>query len=73
MIVVYGIPNCARCDQVKNILDNKGIDYKYKTIDKDIRKESLEFIVGRTITSAPIILDGTANEITFNQLVTQYK
>jgi len=33
MILVIGTENCSRCNMVKNILNNKNIEYDYKLIN----------------------------------------
>lgn len=41
-VVVYGKPSCPFCDKAKDILNNKGIDYKYIDITQDA--EAYNFI-----------------------------
>jgi arsenate reductase-like glutaredoxin family protein len=38
MIVLYGKDNCARCEQVKKLLEKRNIDFKYKSYEKEFPK-----------------------------------
>jgi len=40
MIEIFGLPNCSKCDMVKRILDQKGIEYEFI---ESFTKESREF------------------------------
>jgi glutaredoxin len=41
MIEIYGKPNCAMCTAAKQLLDNNGIPYTYKTLGEHFTREEL--------------------------------
>lgn len=56
-VVVYGKPNCPFCNKAKNILDMKGIQYKY--IDVSVDLHSKDFLVSEGHRTVPqIYVDG---------------
>lgn len=58
MIVVIGTENCSRCNMVKNILNNKNIEYRYTLIDDySVLDQSkyLEMAQSKGLMSYPMI------------------
>lgn len=66
-IVVYGLPTCKNCDEVKKYLEDNKVPYVYQEVGKDIVKEQLELVVSRVVRAVPVITfyDG---EISFAEL-----
>ena len=58
MIEVYGRPNCNWCVKAKELLNSKGINYRYSTVGEDIGiNEITEMFPG--VRTVPIIaVDG---------------
>jgi len=55
MIEVYGTEVCSYCNAAKNLLESKGVFYKFYMIGKDIQREDvLSKFPGRT--KVPIIV-----------------
>lgn len=55
MIKVYGKESCAPCKMVKMILDNRGIDYEYKDVEKD--SEAMDEMISLyEVTTVPIVV-----------------
>jgi len=54
-IVVYGLPTCPKCDEVKKYLESENLSYKYSEVGKDILREELELVVSRVIRSVPVV------------------
>jgi glutaredoxin len=44
MYLLIGKENCSRCDMVKNILDNKNIEYQYVILDELETEEKNKYI-----------------------------
>jgi len=55
-ITIYGTPTCPKCDDVKKYLASESVPYTYQEVGKDIVREQLELVVGRTIRSVPVIV-----------------
>jgi glutaredoxin len=56
MLTVYGKPNCPQCEQAKNLLESREIEYKYTDISQN--EEHRDFIVGMGLRSLPQIFEG---------------
>lgn len=41
MITIYGKPQCPFCDKAKNLCEQRGYKYEYKTLGKDYQVEEL--------------------------------
>lgn len=41
MVTIYGKTQCASCEQAKNVLTSRGIEFQYKVLDKDYTMEDL--------------------------------
>ena len=41
MITIYGKPQCPYCDKAKNLCEQRGYKYEYKTLGKDYQIEEL--------------------------------
>lgn len=41
MITIYGKPQCPFCDKAKNLCEQRGYEYEYKTLGKDYQVEEL--------------------------------
>lgn len=41
MITIYGKPQCPFCDKAKNLCEQRGYKYEYKTLGKDYQIEEL--------------------------------
>lgn len=55
MFKVYGKESCAPCKMVKMILDNRGIEYEYKDVEKD--SEAMDEIISLyEVTTVPIVV-----------------
>jgi len=55
-ILIYGTPTCTKCDEVKNFLQSKKVDYGYKVIGEDIDHQAVNDAVGRIVRAAPVIM-----------------
>ena len=55
MYVIVGKQNCIQCDEFKNLLDEKGIQYKYLDI-KEMPKETMTYLRMHW-NSFPIVLN----------------
>lgn len=59
IITVIGNHNCTRCEVVKNILDNRKVEYEYKILS-DLNKEEKEKILSKArskgIMQMPVII-----------------
>jgi len=51
MIKIYAIPGCTRCEMLKNILDNRNMEYEYFC---DI-VETTKIGADNNISTAPIV------------------
>ena len=66
-ITVYGTPVCPHCNNVKAFLENKHMEYDYKTVGADIEPQALEEQLGRPVRTVPVIVvDG--DELSFDTL-----
>lgn len=54
--IVYGKPNCTFCDQAKQLLESKNIDFKYVEVGSEISKEQLFETLGFEVRSVPQIV-----------------
>ncbi len=66
-ILIYGTPTCPKCNDVKNFLQSKGVDYGYKVIGEDIDHDAVNTAVGRIVRAAPVIMVDDA-ELSFKLL-----
>lgn len=58
MLKVIGKNNCSRCDMVKNILNNKGIEFEYELMEElgcDEKKEYMKMARENGIMEFPLI------------------
>jgi glutaredoxin len=55
---VYGKPDCPFCTKAVQILQDNNIPYQYYSIGDHITKEELEEMLGMTVKSVPVILNG---------------
>lgn len=55
MIKIYGKPNCPNCETAKNMLESKGIFYKY--FDVSVNEEALSFVKSIGAKSVPVVFD----------------
>jgi len=63
--VLYGVPGCKKCDEVKDYLTEKKIPFVYSVVGSDVVVEHLELVVSRRVTDLPIItINGT--EVSFD-------
>ena len=51
MIIIYGRENCKHCDELKNIMDETGLDYKY--IDINERPSAKNVLIVRGLSTVP--------------------
>lgn len=59
MILVVGTEHCSRCDTVKNILNNKNIEYEYRYISEyseENKEKVLAMAKEAQQTSFPLII-----------------
>ena len=57
MIKVIGKENCSRCEMVKNILTNKGIEYEYQLLDEcENKAEYIKMAREKGQLSMPLII-----------------
>jgi arsenate reductase-like glutaredoxin family protein len=54
--IVYTLPNCPRCDEIKEMLSAKGIAYGVLDLEDDFVQADL-LLDGITITEAPVIYE----------------
>lgn len=55
-ITIYGKANCAGCDQAKNLLTSKQIDFKYVDITRD--PEAMQMFRTHGFRAVPQIFNG---------------
>lgn len=67
MITMYGTPTCQNCDAIKKFLEKEDVSYTYKEVGKDILIEELELVVGRRVTTVPVITYNQ-DEVSFDKL-----
>ena len=59
MIEIYGQPNCSFCVQAKQLCDNLGVEYVYKTVNVDYTlPQLLEKLPSTHRTYPAIFIDG---------------
>lgn len=57
MITLVGKENCGRCTMVKNILEEKNIDFEYKYISElENESEIMEQAIAKKIMNMPLII-----------------
>ena len=56
MLKLYGMKDCARCEQVKNILDKRNIKYKYHDLDEVDTEYYLTLIEEENKSLFPLIM-----------------
>ena len=66
-ITIYGTPSCPNCVMAKNICEDKGLTYEYKTVGLDISKVDLAEMVARPVRSVPVLIEDGC-EITMTNL-----
>lgn len=66
MIEVFGKPNCPYCDQAKQLLEAKGIEYEYIDVSKD--DDALAFLMDCGLKTVPQCFDGNVHIGGFTQL-----
>ena len=57
MITIYGKPQCPFCDKAKNLCEQRGYKYEYKTLGKDYQIEELLETFPGAITVPQIIIN----------------
>lgn len=50
--IIYGKQDCPNCKTAKQMLDHKGINYKYKSVPEDLSREEL-FLVMESFEVVP--------------------
>lgn len=58
MIEIYGKPHCPFCDKAKNLCENRGFKYTYKSLGSDYTKEELLETFPGARTVPQIIISG---------------
>ena len=56
-LTIYGTQKCVKCRQLATIFEQHSIPYDYKSVGTDISKEELEYKVGRSVRSVPVLFD----------------
>ena len=51
MIIIYGRPNCKHCDELKELMDETGLDYKY--IDINETPSAKNVLIVRGLATVP--------------------
>ena len=54
--VVYGKPGCQNCVKAKNLLESKGLAYKYVEIGRDLSVAAFHFQIGAEVRTVPQIM-----------------
>jgi glutaredoxin 1 len=54
--VVYGKPGCQNCVKAKNLLESKGLAYKYVEIGRDLSVGEFFIEIGEEVRSVPQIM-----------------
>jgi len=54
--IVYTLPNCPRCDEIKEMFSAKGITYGVLDLEDDFVQADL-LLDGITVTEAPVVYD----------------
>lgn len=58
MIEIYGKPQCPYCDMAKNLCEQKGVEYTYKSFGTDFTREEMVELFPTARTFPQIIVDG---------------
>lgn len=58
MIEIYGKPMCPFCDKAKNLCENRGFKYTYKSLGTDYSKEELLEMFPGARTVPQIVING---------------
>jgi glutaredoxin len=58
MILIYGKPQCPFCEKAKNLCEQRGYNYEYKTLDIDYTKEQLLETFPGARTVPQIVVNG---------------
>ena len=69
-IKIYGMHGCGKCEMVKKVLNNKGVDYEYV----DDAQRTLDIAIENSIRVAPVcVVDAkTMNSEDFLALVKDF-
>lgn len=57
MYEVIGRENCVFCTRAQILLFELDLDFEYKTLDKDVSRETVEEMVGGTFRTVPQIFE----------------
>ena len=58
MIEIYGKQQCPYCDMAKNLCEQKGVEYTYKSFGTDFTREEMVELFPTARTFPQIIVDG---------------
>lgn len=58
MILIYGKPGCAFCEQAKTLCETRGFMFEYMTLDEDYTKEQLLETFPGAKTVPQIVVNG---------------
>lgn len=71
MVTIFGKAACTSCEQAKQVLKSRGIDFEYKQLDKDYNMEELMDELERVsmlgFRTFPLIVQGDKG-YTFNTI-----
>jgi len=70
MYVIAGKQNCSQCDELKNLLDEKGIEYNY--LDMNEMPNKTMTYLGMYFNSFPIVLNINQSFSNFEETLTHF-
>ncbi len=68
MIEVYGTEICSYCNAAKNLLENRGVFYKFYLIGRDVTREEVQAKFPDKRTVPIIVVDGRVLDDGFSSL-----
>ena len=63
-LVVYGLPNCVQCEQVKKFLNRMLVEFEYVDLSSD--SAAYEYVRALGFTQAPVVVIGDESFSGFN-------
>jgi len=71
---IFGRSSCGYCVRAKQLLDDKGYDYRWVDIVQEgISKADLEKTIGKPVETVPQIFDGTSYVGGYTELAEQFE
>lgn len=66
-LVIIGRSGCKYCESAKILAFERGVDFEYKTLDKDISREELTSLIGNEFRTVPqiFVIDNGTDEMNY--------